>query len=250
MSSCSSIPPSSADFSSKRDLKAAVGERQGGGHAADAAPDHDGPGVHLGLDRLLRLEQGGLGHAHADEVLGLAGAVFLLLHVNPRALVADVHHLEEVRVETGLGAGAAEQRLVGARGAGGDDHAVELLFLDSGLDLVDPAFRAGVQVFFDIDDVGQRLRVLGQLLHIKVAGDIAAAVANKNCRCLFHLPMEHLILGLSAYSLQPTALRIGDGLRGAGRGRAAGLSHRFGNIHGSLGTAAHINTGPVGVQAA
>ena len=51
-------------------------------------------------------------HRHADDVLGLLGGVFLLLGVDPGAVLPDVGHVEEVLVDAGLAQRVAEQRLV------------------------------------------------------------------------------------------------------------------------------------------
>ena len=50
--------------------------------------------------------------------------------MNPRALVTDVDHLEEVRVETDPRAGLTEHRLVRPRSARGHDKTVDAVLLD------------------------------------------------------------------------------------------------------------------------
>ena len=57
----------------------------------------------------------------------LSWAASGVLGVHPRALVADVDHLEQVGVEADPGQGLAEDRLVGPRRAGGDHDPVELV---------------------------------------------------------------------------------------------------------------------------
>ena len=167
-------------FFYQSDFIATVGKCKGRGHTGDPAAYNHRPGVHRGLDRFLRLEQSSFGDTHPNEVPGLAGASFPLLHVDPRALVANVHHLEEVRVQSTLGASPTEKRLVSARSAGCDHYPVQVLLFDCGLDFVYAALRAGVKVFLYEGNIGQGSRVLGQRLDVKIAGDVAATVANKN----------------------------------------------------------------------
>ena len=50
--------------------------------------------------------------------------------MDPRTLVADVDHFKQERVESDLGTGRSEDRLVGARRAGGDDDTVEIVVAD------------------------------------------------------------------------------------------------------------------------
>ena len=103
---------------------------QRGRHARHAAADHEG-GVGDGeLALLERLEPRGLRDRHADEVLGLFGRLGRRLLVDPGALFADVGELEQVGIQAARLEGSLEQRLVGARRAGGHDHAVEPLVLD------------------------------------------------------------------------------------------------------------------------
>ena len=112
------------------DLVAHVAERQGAGHAGDAAADDDGGVRERHVDLEQRLEQPGPGHAHLDQFLGLLRGLLRLLGVHPARLVADVGHLEEERVEPGLAQGVLEDGLVRARRAAGDDDAVEVVLLD------------------------------------------------------------------------------------------------------------------------
>ena len=83
------------------------------------------------LERLLV----GDPRAPPPETMALAFSVAAALSVrSPGDVLADVGHLEEVGVEAGVRAGAAEGLLVQVRRAGRHDHAVELLLLDVLLD--------------------------------------------------------------------------------------------------------------------
>ena len=128
--SSSTWPPSLGERSIRCDLVAHVAERQGAGHAGDAAADDDGGVRERHVDLEQRLEQPGPGHAHLHQFLGLLRGLLRLLGVHPARLVADVGHLEEERVEAGLAQRVLEDGLVRARRAAGDDHAVEVVLLD------------------------------------------------------------------------------------------------------------------------
>jgi hypothetical protein len=95
-------------------------------------------------------------------------------------VLADVGHLAQVRVQPrGIG-GLAEGLLVHARAAGGNDDAIELMLRDRLLEKVLPRVRAHVLVIAGEGDAGDLRRPLCDLLHIHGAGDVLAAVANKN----------------------------------------------------------------------
>ena len=70
-------------------------------HARDTATDDHGTGGDLQLHLLQGAEQGGLGHGHAHQVLGLLGGRLGIIGVHPGVLVADVGHLEQVLVQPG-----------------------------------------------------------------------------------------------------------------------------------------------------
>ena len=81
------------------DLLAGVGQGQGGVDAGDAAADDQHVGIDvdpLGLERLVMSHalNGGL-----RQRLGLLGG-FLAVGVHPRVVLADVHHVEEERIQT------------------------------------------------------------------------------------------------------------------------------------------------------
>jgi len=92
----------------------------------------------------------------------------------------DVGHFEHVAVEPGPFHGAAEGGLVHARGAGGHDHAGQVLFLDGLDDAGLSGFRAGVH---GIRGEGHFREGQGGFRHdrgIHRAFDVAAAVADEN----------------------------------------------------------------------
>ncbi len=107
------------------DAEALVGQGQGRRHPGHAAADDQGIVIQRQRPLGQRLDQPRLGHRHPHQSLGLLGGLLGLVHVDPGALVADVGHLEEVRVQAGLAERVAEERLVRPRRAGGHDHAVQ-----------------------------------------------------------------------------------------------------------------------------
>ena len=133
------------------DAEALVGQGQGGRHPGHAAADDQGVVIQRQRPLRERLDQAGLGHRHPHQRLGLLRGLLRLVHVDPGALVADVGHLEEVRVQAGLPERVAEQRLVRARRAGGDDHAVQPMLLDGLANLCLAVRGAGVEVVLGVE---------------------------------------------------------------------------------------------------
>ena len=211
------------------DLVAHLAERDGGRHAGDAAADHDGAVRERHVDLVERLEHARPGDRHADEVLGLVGRLLGLLVVHPARLVADVGHLEEERVEPGFAERVLEDGLVGARRAAGDHHAVELVLLDLLADEREAVAGAGVHGVGGVDHAGQRLRVLGDVLDVDDAGDVAAAVADEDADA--RLLVADVALGRVLLVDRERAARVGEtGHHLGGRGR--GLGDRVGDVLG------------------
>ena len=96
------------------DLALLIGHAQGGLHPGHAPAHHQGA---FG-DGQGHLVEGsgvaGLGHGHTHQVFGFLGGLFRFVHVDPGVLIADVGHLKEVLVQTGLADGFLEKRLVGS----------------------------------------------------------------------------------------------------------------------------------------
>ncbi len=100
--------------------------------------------------------------------------------VHPGAVLAQVRHLHQVRVQPHVPDAAAERRLVHPGRAGGDDHPVELVLDDGLLDLLLARLGARVLVADGGHDAGQRRGVLRHRLRVDGAGDVAAAVADEH----------------------------------------------------------------------
>ena len=151
---------------------------EGGGHTGDSSSD-DCCGLGDGdLCSLERLEEACLGDCHPYEVLRLHGCGLGRVHVDPRALVADVRHVVEVLVETSVPAGLPEERLVGPGGAGGYDDPVQVVLGDGLADLVEGVLGAGVFGLGCEDDVREGLGVLGDLGDVDDGSDVDTAVAD------------------------------------------------------------------------
>ncbi|MBA7700976.1 hypothetical protein ES703_109702 [subsurface metagenome] len=72
----------------------------------------------------------GPGDRHPNDILCLFGGFFLLLGVDPGAVFSNISHFEEILINSPFPKRVPEQRLMCPGGAGGDNHAVELFFLD------------------------------------------------------------------------------------------------------------------------
>jgi hypothetical protein len=101
-------------------------DRQVGGrlNASDSATDNQSRTVHRHLAGEQRLQVACPCDTHPDQRVGLFQRLSRLVGVHPRTLVADVHHLEEIRVEADACAGLAKDRLVRPRRARSNHDAV------------------------------------------------------------------------------------------------------------------------------
>jgi hypothetical protein len=73
--------------------------------------------------------------------------------MDPGALIADVGHFEEITVEPCLADCVLEQRLMGSRGAGSDDHPIQPMLVDDLLHLLLSILGAGIEVILHVDDI-------------------------------------------------------------------------------------------------
>ncbi len=113
----------------------------------------------------------------AGESLGLFGG-FLAVGVHPGVVLADVHHVEEERIQPARLDSLPERVLVEQRRTGGDDYAVELEFPDVLLDQFLARVRAHVLVVPREGYTRELFDVLGDVRAIHHGGDIVAAVAD------------------------------------------------------------------------
>ena len=128
------------------------------------------------LDGVQRLVERQAMDLRAQDALGLLGGLVLVLG-DPGAVLAHVGHLEQERVEAGVGRGLAERGLVHGRRAGRHDDAVHAELLDVFFDQVLAGIRAHVLVLARDHHVGLLGSPGGDLLDVDLAADVAAAVA-------------------------------------------------------------------------
>ncbi len=218
------------------DVVALVGDAQGGGHPGHAPAHHEGRLVHRQVELLQGLEVARPGHGHPDDVFGLLGGRFLLLGVDPGAVLPDVGHVQVVLVETGLSEGVAEERLQGPRRAGRDDDPIEAVLLDGVGDLLGGVRRAGEELIGGVDHVRQGKGVLHRGGDPHDPADVGAAVAHEDAdlgTLQGHVPLQRILALLR--ELPPTVVQELADLRT----RRAGRDDRLGDVRGPLEASAH-----------
>ena len=162
------------------DREAPPREIDGRLYARDAAAYYEDLVAHLEFLLRERLQQPGPGHCHADEVAGLFRGRDRLLRVHPRALVADVDHLDQVRVQADRSRCLAEDRLVCLRRARSDDDSIQVVLDDAVLYLALRALGAGEEQILGERDVWKRVSVLRELRDVEYAADVDTAVADED----------------------------------------------------------------------
>ena len=226
-------------------FKSLIGQGQGRRDAGKPAADDQHGVIDGELTRLQGLQILGFGDGHADKILGLFRRRFGFVHMDPGVLVADVGHLKEITVQTGLLAVLLEKPFVGAGRAGGDDHAGQFVLLDHFAHLDGRILGTGEEVVRCIDDIGQGLGVFHDRGHIHDAADVNAAMANKDARPRADAPdvvlQRHFFL---AGQRSPTG---SEKSLGAGCG-AAGFHDCFRDILGSAEGAADKDAFPRGLD--
>ena len=179
---------------------AGVGQLERGRHAGDAAADDERRRTHVHFELLERFVEDDAAHGRFGERHGLLGGCGMIL-VHPRALLADVGHLQEVLVDAGPLQRLAERRLVHARAAGGDDDTVERVLCDVLDDHLLTGVGAHVLVRFRHDDSGQRCCVCLQGIAVDDVGYVRAAVADVHADPWFvHFRLPHAACGSPAGS--------------------------------------------------
>src|SRR6185369_2589529 len=160
------------------DFVAGVSDVEGCLDAGDAAADDKGPlgdrDGDGGEDPVL-LDP--FDH-HADDFDRFLGGFFFVF-VDPGAVLADVGHLAQERIEAGRFDGFADGFLMHARAAGGDDDMGEFLLLDGFLEQVLAGIGTHVFVFDGEGDAGEPAYFPGYALDVDGTGDVLAAVADE-----------------------------------------------------------------------
>ena len=116
------------------DLDARGGELLGGGHAGDAAADHEHGAVEEGAPARQVAHVVQAGDGALDDLLRLDLGALGLVRVHVRAALADVAEGDGVLAQAQLAGDALEGRALEARRARGDDEVVEAALLDGLLD--------------------------------------------------------------------------------------------------------------------
>src|SRR5665811_1916571 len=127
------------------------------------------------------------GYRHPHNVLCLLRGLLLLTRVNPRAVLPDVRHVEEVLVDPAFPESIPEQGLMGPGGAGADNHAIQPLVADGVRYLLGGVSRTYEETLFGMFHVVQRQSVVNRFGYIHHPADIRTAVAHEytNPRLLF-----------------------------------------------------------------
>ncbi len=158
------VPPELWTLLHEIAVKSLIGQLQGAGHARQSSPDDETLRNDLCHGLLQGSGEAGLGNRHLNQLLGLLRGLFRLIHMNPRALIPDIGHLEEIFIESYLSNSLLEQRFVGAGRAGGHHDAVQMVLLHRLFDLLLGILRAGVEVFLHVDNIFQ---FLGEFLYLR-----------------------------------------------------------------------------------
>jgi len=155
-----------------------VGDVQGGLDAGHPAADDQRLAGHGDLDRFQGPVVADFGHGDPDQIhrFGRGASPF---GMDPRAVLADVRHLDQVRIQARVLRRFAERLQVHVRRAGGDHDAVQLL----GGDRVTDQLLARIGTHVLVDPRATHARQVGRLfrhaLHVDIAGDVLATPAGE-----------------------------------------------------------------------
>ena len=155
-----------------------VSDVQGGLDAGDPAADDQCFASHGNLDRFQGSIVADFGRGDPDQIhrLGRGAGPF---GMDPRAVFADVRHLDQVRIQARMLRRFAERLQVHVRRAGGDHDAIQSLAGDRIADQL--LARIGAHVL--VDPRAAHARQLGRLfrhaLHVDIASDVLATPARE-----------------------------------------------------------------------
>ena len=165
--------------------------------------------------------------------------------MHPRALIADVGHLEKVGIEPGAAEHVSKQRAVGQRRAAGDNDPVQILPAHLLGYVFHTVLRTRIQVGLGMGDAGQCCRVLGNAGHVEETADVRTAVANEHADP--QLLLGDITLGGKlgfGGQREPSFAEAG---RGRGRG-PAGFDDRLGNVFRLAEGADCVDPGPARLE--
>ncbi len=100
--------------------------------------------------------------------------------MNPRALLSDVAELEKIRIQPGFLQSILEEWFVSSGRAGRNYNPVQLIFLNGFFDELLRFFGAGVEVFFAVYDIFQRLYVFHHFWYIHNSTNVHSTTTNEH----------------------------------------------------------------------
>ncbi len=167
-------------------LVTGVGQFQRGLQAGDAAADDQRHRIDVDVHRFQRFLELDPLDRRRDQRLGLDGRRRRILG-HPRAVLADVGHLQQVRIETAVGTGTAEGLFVQVGTASGHDDTRQTFLLNVLLDHLLAEIRAHEFVIAsDNHTINVLARPLRDFLHVHLASNVAAAVTHVDADFLGH----------------------------------------------------------------
>ncbi len=233
----------------QKGLEALVRHGQGGCDSGHPAADHQRLFQNRKAGTMKGTQYPGPGNAHGHQLLGLLRGPFLLLCMNPGALLPDADELEHEGIQPHLPQGVLEQHFVGAGRAGSHHHPVDSPLLDGRLDPLLGVLRAGVEIGLRVHHPRQPGGVLGHGGHIHHRANVDTAVADEHPHPALSIIQRQLRrVALGGYLGTPGLLEQGRSVGGAGRGGG----HGFGDVPGRRCGTAEEDTrhaGPLGHQA-
>ncbi len=126
--------------------------------------------------------------------------------MHPGILIADVGHFKEILVEADLEQGFSKQIFVGVWGTGGNQHAVDTLFLDDFRHMHLSVLGASKEVVLYMHHIWQSSGVFSNRGHVHNAANIDAAVANENTDTGLFFTNVPLLWQFLDFGLGPTNL--------------------------------------------
>ena len=156
---------------------------------------------------LQGLEIARLGNRRGHDLLGLFRCPLVIVGVDPAVLVTDIGHFEEVFVQSGLLHRRAEDRLMGPRRTGGDNHPIHDSVTNILLHHLLPRIRTHEQILARNHHVRERFREISYCRNVDDAGNIGTAMTD------VHTDFCHTGLLVDEDRSQRGARLFGSGIR-------------------------------------
>ncbi len=150
-------------------------QRNRGSHPCRAAAHNQRSALHRHVNHALRIQQRGTRRGRAHQVFGFGGRRFFIGRVHPRALIADIRHLEQVRVQPSHADAVLEQRLVRERRATCNHYAVQPVLVDLLGNVFYAVLRTRIQIGFSVCNMRQFRRIFGDRWDIHKTADVRSA---------------------------------------------------------------------------